>query len=1160
MRLTRYFSVLIFFFSVNLLAQSNIADIYKVIPTKFQVLDGYTLPENPTILDTIHIRLAPGEFEPASLLIKPNTSLTNVTVEISSLSNGSQVIPADAIDPYIAKVWWQSSINSINVNGENDGVIWGEPGTEPDSLVQELLIKDDNLIRVTIPYNASVKNELRMKRTSDGNISYYNLSNRYHLMPGNDIGLGYQINDSQALLPFNLTNGLNKQLWFIFRVDENQTPGKYYGNIILSSNQGVIKNLVVELEVLPFNLLEPEIIYGIFYGGYLNVNNNDYGFTTGHKNAAQYQAELVDMYEHGIRYPSNINNRYTQDLVLNARNAAGLPSDRVYISSTHLPMNNYYNHELGVPGFESYTWDYILNYLNNFKSALNNNGFSNSSIYMIGRDETNGDELYTIQSLYYYLKHYADINIFQPISVRGGNIQGGLNNFNIIGQSLTQPVLVGENEEFTASEVQDAIEDWHSVNGEPLMYGAPQVAYENPEVYRKNYGLRLALENWGGAFEYAYAEEKGASIWNDWDYSETGWRGPYRDHAYVYPITGGVLSTVQWEGRREGYDDVRYYTTLKNYMNSSTNQNLKNQAQAFLSSLDYGFYAHPDMDAVREQIIDYILMFHGDTFPPVITSVQVDNQSTIKLNFSEPIIPSSAENSDNYIINPGVIILGASLSDNGMEVTLITSAHSDGQSYSVTVNNISDLYGNILLPPDNQINYVVMLPPEVTGAFTAESETVIINFSKLIERPGAQNPSSYNIDNGLIVYSASLDQGGDKVTLSTSPHQTNLLYNVVVQNVVDLHGNPISSDANSASYSYSESEVSVSVSDGWNIISIPLLAENMNVNNLFPTAVSPAYWYSNGYISETALSTRKGYMIKFNSAQEFQFSGDIVFNPIRLYPGWNLIGVLNRDVAISSTVTLPTGIIASSFYGYDHGYYVADTLKVGRGYWVKSTADGYLEFAGQSIGESVVMSSNDKNSSIIISDDDNNSFELLISDQNSAQFELPPLPPIQLFDARFGSNRYSENLLSQERIEIQSENYPVTIRAREISLDVQYVSQGQIIRTVLPAGEKIVLTDENIKEIDVSKIEIPVEYELSQNYPNPFNPSTKIKFGMPQKGYVKLTVFNLVGEELEVLVNEVMDPGYHVVDFTGADFASGVYLYRIEAGDFTSVRKMILLK
>ena len=85
-------------------------------------------------------------------------------------------------------------------------------------------------------------------------------------------------------------------------------------------------------------------------------------------------------------------------------------------------------------------------------------------------------------------------------------------------------------------------------------------------------------------------------------------------------------------------------------------------------------------------------------------------------------------------------------------------------------------------------------------------------------------------------------------------------------------------------------------------------------------------------------------------------------------------------------------------------------------------------------------------------------------------------------------------------------------------------------------------------------------FNLAQNYPNPFNPSTKINFSLPQQSTVQLKVFNTLGQEVATLVNGSLSAGIHSVDFDGRNCASGLYFYRITAGNFTSVKKMMLLK
>jgi hypothetical protein len=88
----------------------------------------------------------------------------------------------------------------------------------------------------------------------------------------------------------------------------------------------------------------------------------------------------------------------------------------------------------------------------------------------------------------------------------------------------------------------------------------------------------------------------------------------------------------------------------------------------------------------------------------------------------------------------------------------------------------------------------------------------------------------------------------------------------------------------------------------------------------------------------------------------------------------------------------------------------------------------------------------------------------------------------------------------------------------------------------------------------------PNSFTLAQNYPNPFNPTTTVGFGLPENGTVRLSVLNVLGEEIKVLLNEAKEVGYHSIDFNGSNLPSSVYFYRIQTGNFIDTKKMLLLK
>lgn len=99
---------------------------------------------------------------------------------------------------------------------------------------------------------------------------------------------------------------------------------------------------------------------------------------------------------------------------------------------------------------------------------------------------------------------------------------------------------------------------------------------------------------------------------------------------------------------------------------------------------------------------------------------------------------------------------------------------------------------------------------------------------------------------------------------------------------------------------------------------------------------------------------------------------------------------------------------------------------------------------------------------------------------------------------------------------------------------------------------------------DLSSV-IPEKFELQQNYPNPFNPTTRITFALPVQSAVRLIIYDLLGRQVKGLLAEKLPAGYHAVSWDGTNdkgraVSSGIYFYRLEAGDFEQNRKMIMLK
>ena len=136
----------------------------------------------------------------------------------------------------------------------------------------------------------------------------------------------------------------------------------------------------------------------------------------------------------------------------------------------------------------------------------------------------------------------------------------------------------------------------------------------------------------------------------------------------------------------------------------------------------------------------------------------------------------------------------------------------------------------------------------------------------------------------------------------------------------------------------------------------------------------------------------------------------------------------------------------------------------------------------------------------------------------------------------------------------------------EIWNGISWIPGNDIIIIENPDGFSITFITQSLNiyylvtSINEEVITSPNDFRLSQNYPNPFNPATVISYQLPVSGMVSLKVYNVIGQQVAELVNEVKQAGVHIVEFDASNLPSGVYLYRLYTGNFTSTRKMMLIK
>ena len=479
--------------------------------------------QNSVSTDTISIQGCPGEFEPASFVIRSGeVELNNVTITSSDLTaqiTGSDgrtttaTIPKENIDIHVVKCWYQA----------------GDKPWEASSkmLKPELLLHDDSIVKVDHTYQV-------------------NLIKNYATL-----------DDADNLRSFNVEPKSNKQLWVTLHIPESLQAANYAGTITINADNLPAQTLKVNAEVLPFTLSDPEITYSMFY--LLGQYRGSYGSQFRRKEDTIF-AELKDMKEHGVYNPTLQQRNFDHaelDMLIDLKEQVGMDKSPLYYTAwPKIPTST--------SGLNS-----IVDHAKNVLSVAESKGIS--STYFYGFDELVQSE-YNAASPALTAIRATGVKTFQTSWYE--DIVSGLGDLlDIIifhGAPLFQQMTILE---------PPIIDTVHQKGKKAWTYGYYQAGLEEAETYRRTYGLLLWKSKIDGSCIYAYQCNM-LDPWDDWD------QGQFRDEMMTYPTVNGIVSTLEWEGFREAVDDIRYMTTLEKLLNAIPDGAEKQSVQNWLNTLD----------------------------------------------------------------------------------------------------------------------------------------------------------------------------------------------------------------------------------------------------------------------------------------------------------------------------------------------------------------------------------------------------------------------------------------------------------------------------------------------------------------------------------------------------------------------------------------------
>lgn len=515
----------------------------KAISNSWPGPTDYPLSDPPG--EQLAVSVTPGDSASTAFTLHAFNKLSDVEIGLGAVASRDSVVSPDAFDVRLVKYWYQAGKGTISRQ-------WKFRYLSQSFLVPELLVHDDGLVKVDTDLGI---NYLKVEEL--GRSAYLDISSTPSALPR-----GVRISDAATLQPFTVKKGENKQVWITAHVPKEQKPGIYTGALNVYVNGQSCGGLNLRLEVLPFRLVESPIEYGIYYRGKISGKAPPIG--SEEKTRLQYKKELEDIKSHGIQAVTVYDEKTPMVMeALNLRKELGFRTDKAFLLSngTGTPKNNEELKALTARVIRQVT-------------EVSKAGYG--STYLYAKEESHGADVLQIrQSL--KAAHRGGAKVFTAVYKDAVKYVGDLLDMAIVANALDKNLA----------------DQWHAQGKLIFSYSNPQAGIEEPDTYRKNYGLSLWCAGYDGAMIYAYQHQFGPSIWNDFD-DKT-----YRDHVFAYPLSDGVVDTIEWEGLREGIDDVRYAATLMKVANRDE--------QSLEATLCKRVAASADPDSLREWIAKQIV-------------------------------------------------------------------------------------------------------------------------------------------------------------------------------------------------------------------------------------------------------------------------------------------------------------------------------------------------------------------------------------------------------------------------------------------------------------------------------------------------------------------------------------------------------------------------
>ena len=502
-------------------------------------------PDGGVVADALDVEAAKGEFEPVSFVVNPDADAPQVDVVVSDLVGaGGAKIPAAAADVASVKVWFRPDGRWMTTYAGNRG---------KPTPINNLVLHDDSLVRVDWEKKT---NYLRIDY-ADGP-AYVNVSQGQR-DPGFNDGV-QPVRDAVKFVPFDLKAGFRQQYLVTWKVPKDAKAGKYAGTVSLVSRPKggapkTLKKLPLSFTVYPFELPRARTHYDVtrpyvsFWMSTPSLGwlvNTTFDLAVAERklralfrNMADHNADLSGCGELTVDSPED----YALRTLIIARQEGMRADPMIGCAAYYDPYGFIWAPETGTKDIDKFPVEYKKS-LDGFRdlmkkrNAILDKYLGHHRCYYTSVDECH----YTLNQ-----RCYGFWNIVHEFGGYTWTDYGDWYHCSVFTDMNDVPATVTH---------KDA-SGWRRGGGCAASYAAPFTGLENPDVWRRTKGLRCWYADYDGLDEYLFYM---ANRWNDFLPREK-----YCRFGIVYWTYDGLVSTLAWEGVREGFDDVRYCTLLRQY-------------------------------------------------------------------------------------------------------------------------------------------------------------------------------------------------------------------------------------------------------------------------------------------------------------------------------------------------------------------------------------------------------------------------------------------------------------------------------------------------------------------------------------------------------------------------------------------------------------------